>query len=227
MDAVKLEVPIEVLGSLNVSQLMSVVELAGLTVSPNLSSQARKKACLEVLSRNVVRVCPRDRMAEKFVARLRIRWYMKKVDSWDRILCKLSWVRWVHQECKKIIETLGVYVSRGSCEGVYQKALMHVLRMQGLAPCMERTVTLYYPPKPYSMSGMDAVLQKFGMVGTNRLDIEVQGWIIELKAVERTLTKPNLCQLINYLKHTEYTKGLLINFNQTTGRIEYLTCFES
>ena len=228
MQASKLDVPVDILSALTVTQLSSIVELSGHSVpSNNLSSQARKKVCLEILTRSAREVHPRDHTAEKFVARLRIRFYLKKLQRPDFqvLLGKLKFIRYVVGHSKDIISTLGLYVSRGACEGVYQKALMHVLRLSGYMPCMERIIPLYYPPKPYTLSSLDAVVQKYGMIGTNRLDIEVDGWIIELKAVEKTPCRANLCQLRNYLRHTEYNKGILVNFNQTTGVIDCLTCF--
>jgi len=92
--------------------------------------------------------------------------------------------------------------------------------------CMERTVALYYPPKAHHIPNKDAVIQGHVHIGNNRLDIESNGWILELKALDKELGMANNWQIRNYLRHTEYTEGLLLNFNQQTGKVEYRTCFD-
>lgn len=54
-----------------------------------------------------------------------------------------------------------------------------------------------------------------------RLDIEFRGFIVELKTLER-MTRKNELQLRAYLEHTDYKKGILLNFNTKTLHIDYL-----
>ena len=224
-----LDFPVDILGTLTVSQLTQIVELRGGTMAlGKQSSQARKKQCLEMLVIGAEDMYVPDNEAKKFLSRLRIRMYLKKLERSDfKVLVeRLRWVRYVVLSSKDIIEALGLYVSRGSCEGAYQKALMHVLRKGGFTPCMERPIALYYPPKPMEVTNLEAVNEGYVMIGINRLDIEVNGWILELKALDKPLCKANAYQIKNYLKHTEYKQGVLVNFNQNTGNIEYSVCFK-
>lgn len=225
---VELDIPVELLSTLTVSQLACVVEIQGIEVpSSKLSSQARKKACLEILSCNSKIIHPIDDSAKKYVAKLRIQWWMRSNSfGYKEGLRRLKWVKYVVLRCKEIFKSLGVGVSRGACEACYQKALAHVLIRDNYNACMERTVALYYPPKPHDVPNREAVMNNHVHIGTNRLDIETNGWILELKAIDRELGMANGWQIRNYLRHTEYTEGLLINFNQHTGNVEYCTCFE-
>ena len=86
---------------------------------------------------------------------------------------------------------------------------------------MERTITLWYPPKPYEMTACQALSEGYLSLGQhNRMDIEYNSWIFELKSIDH-LTQSCVNQLRNYIRQTEYNRGILINFNQRTGRIDY------
>lgn len=85
----------------------------------------------------------------------------------------------------------------GHKESVYQKALIKELEVRGI---------------PYGHElGLDVIYQG-EMVGSYRPDLVIDGEIIiEIKAVE-IMPKAFENQLINYLKTTGFSLGLLINF---------------
>ena len=95
----------------------------------------------------------------------------------------------------RVYNELGV----GFLEKVYEKALAHELRKQGLTVQLQHPITVYY-------DDVD--------VGEYFADIIVEDTIIlELKAVEE-INKVHEVQLLNYLKATNKRVGLLLNFGK-------------
>jgi GxxExxY protein len=93
----------------------------------------------------------------------------------------------------KVSNTLGI----GFLEKVYQNALAIELANQGLITEKEKAITIDYEGK---------------IVGEYFADLLVeQTVIIETKAV-KSLNEMHQAQLLNYLKATQLTLGLLINF---------------
>ena len=91
--------------------------------------------------------------------------------------------------------TLGV----GFLEKVYENALVHELRKQGLKVEQQLPIEVWY----------DGVV-----VGHYQADLLVEGSVIlELKAVT-ALDTVHFAQCMNYLKATGLTLGLLINFGK-------------
>ena len=87
----------------------------------------------------------------------------------------------------------------GYLEKVYHNAMLIELKKNGLDCKSQAPVDVYY----------DGV-----MVGEYRADILINGnVIIELKVAE-SLCEANECQLINYLKATGLSVGLLLNFGR-------------
>lgn len=102
----------------------------------------------------------------------------------------------------QIINTL----KTGFNEVVYQKALELELRLLGVKHESERIIPILY---------------KHHQIGFGRADIVVNDEIIiELKAVGKLSDKAT-DQLNQYLKFTGLKQGVVINFNQTTGEIDY------
>lgn len=92
------------------------------------------------------------------------------------------------------------HLGPGFLESVYEEALSIELNLRGIAHERQRPIHVDYKGNP---------------VGEGRLDILVgEQLIVELKAVE-TLAPIHTAQVISYLKSTEYSLGLLINFNVT------------
>ncbi len=88
----------------------------------------------------------------------------------------------------------------GFLESVYEEAL-----------CME----LYERSIPFVRQQEVTVRYKNREVGAGRVDIVVDGSLIELKAVD-ALAPIHTAQLLSYLRVTRYPLGLLINFNVAT-----------
>ena len=86
----------------------------------------------------------------------------------------------------------------GLLEGVYERALVHELRLRGMAVKQQWPVAVTY--KDLRIEGQ-------------RLDLLVDpGVIVELKTVDRLLAIHE-AQLLSYLKSTGLRLGLLINFH--------------
>ncbi len=95
----------------------------------------------------------------------------------------------------EVHNTLG----HGFLEKVYEKALLKELGLRGLAAESQKDIQVSY---------------KGENVGVYCADIIVENKIIlELKAVEN-LSNIHQAQVLNYLKATGFTLGLLINFGQ-------------
>jgi GxxExxY protein len=102
--------------------------------------------------------------------------------------------------CFDVINELGA----GFLESVYQKALLIALREKGLRAEGEVPLTVRFRAQP---------------VGEFSADILVEGKVVvELKAV-KALAPEHSAQVINYLKATGLTVGLLVNFG--APRLEY------
>jgi GxxExxY protein len=91
----------------------------------------------------------------------------------------------------------------GFLEKVYENALAHELRKQGLQVDQQRPVDVYY----------DGII-----VGVYVADLIVEGIVpVELKAT-KALDQAHRAQCLNHLRATGFQIGLLINFG--TPRIE-------
>ena len=92
----------------------------------------------------------------------------------------------------------------GFLEKVYENALMLELRSRGLRAASQVPIQVNYKGTP---------------VGDYIADIVVEGLIvIELKSV-KSLDKSHESQLLNYLKATDYSVGLLVNFTYPKAEI--------
>jgi GxxExxY protein len=90
-------------------------------------------------------------------------------------------------------------VGPGLLESTYRSCMIYELRQRGLTVLSEQIIPIRYK---------DIVLD-----GGYRLDLIVEdAVIVELKSVEVVLPV-HYAQLLSYLRHTDRTLGLLINFN--------------
>ncbi len=86
----------------------------------------------------------------------------------------------------------------GLLEGVYEKALCIEFELRGITFQTQASVGITYKGRP---------------VGKGRLDLLVgERLIVEIKSVEK-LAPIHLAQMISYLRMTNRSLGLLINFN--------------
>ncbi len=99
----------------------------------------------------------------------------------------------------RVSNTLGA----GFLEKVYENALVHELRKNGLAVSQQHPITVHY----------DGVV-----VGESFADLLIEGCVlVELKALAK-LDESHFAQSLNYLKATGQKFGLLLNFG--TPRID-------
>ncbi len=93
----------------------------------------------------------------------------------------------------RVSNTLGA----GFLEKVYENALVHELRNNGLTVSQQHPITVYYDGT---------------VVGEYFADLLVEGCVlVELKALTK-LDESHLAQSLNYLKATGHQFGLLLNF---------------
>jgi GxxExxY protein len=85
----------------------------------------------------------------------------------------------------------------GFLEHVYQQALLHELKLQGLGAEGQRGLEVNYKGMPVGVYVADILVE--------------ERVVVELKAVE-SLTKAHEAQLLNYLKASSRKIGLLVNF---------------
>ena len=110
----------------------------------------------------------------------------------------------INQLCDIVRETsfaIHKYHRNGHLEKIYENALVHRLRKQGLQ------IEQQHPLTVYDEDGT--------VLGEYFTDLFVEGrLILELKAV-RTTTDEHIAQVLGYLKSSRVETGLLINFGAT------------
>ncbi len=111
--------------------------------------------------------------------------------------------------CDKVRETsyaIHLYLGHGHLEKVYENALAHRLRKDGV------TVVQQHPLAVYDEDGT--------LLGEYFADLFVDNrLIVELKA-SRVLADEHTAQLLGYLRATRMEHGLLINFGSTKFQIK-------
>ncbi len=107
----------------------------------------------------------------------------------------------INQVCDVVRETsfaIHMYHRNGHLEKVYENALVHRLRKQGVK------LEQQHPLRVYDEDGT--------VVGEYFADLFVEdSLIVELKSVRAT-TNEHIAQLLGYLKSSRIETGLLINF---------------
>jgi GxxExxY protein len=115
----------------------------------------------------------------------------------------------IEELCDTIRQTaysIHCYLGTGFLEKVYENALVHRLKKQGIL------VESQVPLDVYDEDGTN--------IGEFFADIIVENKIIiELKSCEN-IKKIHVAQLMNYLKATSLKHGLLINFGSETFQIK-------
>lgn len=103
------------------------------------------------------------------------------------------------------VYTVSNSLGHGFLEKVYENALCIELEKCGLEPAAQRSVPVFYDGK---------------LVGDYYADIVVNDAVLlELKAV-KSLDTTHHAQCMNYLKATQYTVCLLINFGNPKAEIK-------
>jgi len=109
-------------------------------------------------------------------------------------------------ELIEIFQEVAGALKKGRTETVYQNAITVELQERGIQYTEEETMPIYYKGK---------------FVGQERLDIVVHTWlqiIIELKATATEIKSDNLWQVISYMRYKKYTKGVVVNYNQSPNK---------
>lgn len=115
----------------------------------------------------------------------------------------------VKAKFKKIVEILeevATNLKKGRVEGVYQNAILHELQALDILYTKEETVPIMYKGK---------------YVGNERLDIILTSWleiIFELKAVAGDIKPEHVWQVLSYMRHKEYSYGIVANFSQSPNK---------
>ena len=115
------------------------------------------------------------------------------------------------QEYKDIYEVVGAAqevhktLGRGMHERIYQEALAVEMKQRGLDFEREKHLHLTY-------KGVDLDM-------TYIADFYYNGVIIELKSVD-AINSEHRAQLFNYMRITDHTRGILINFGEKRLRAE-------
>ena len=227
-------VPVEVFNSLEKKHYEPILKfmysLGRIGINPvsviNSRTRSAKEERLKLLPREIIYTDLGEKLNKfsRIVNRVFIRKFMSNVD-FKKVLLLLKEVAIYIKLSNKVINNLGVDPTRGCKEALYQRCLVHEFQRyfgtKNGSISMERTITLWYPPKPYEMTPCTALAQGYLCLGQhNRMDIEYNSWIFELKSIDH-LTQSCVNQLRNYIRQTEYSRGILINFNQRTARVDY------
>ena len=93
----------------------------------------------------------------------------------------------------KVSRTLGV----GFMEKVYENALMVELRRSGMSACQQKSVKVHYYDE---------------VVGVYAADIVVENEVIVELKCGKEIEKIHQAQLLNYLRATGHSRGLILNF---------------
>jgi GxxExxY protein len=101
----------------------------------------------------------------------------------------------------EVHQTLG----RGMAEPIYQEALEIEMTANGFKVEREKTLLCYYKEQEMKKRYI--------------ADFFYKGIIVELKSVEK-ICPEHRAQLINYMRISQQTKGLLINFGERSLRAE-------
>ncbi len=115
------------------------------------------------------------------------------------------------QEYKDIYDVIGAAqevhstLGRGMYERVYQEALAIEMRIRGMDYEREKHLSLTYK---------DIVL-----IMDYIADFYYKGIIIELKSVD-VINSEHRAQLFNYMRITQHTRGILLNFGEKRLRAE-------
>ena len=100
---------------------------------------------------------------------------------------------------------VGNVLGCGFLEKVYENAMVHEMRNNGLQVEQQRRINVHY---------------KDAVVGEYVADLVVAGEVlVELKAV-KALDEVHMAQCLNYLKATGFSVCLLINFGKTKVEIK-------
>tara|TARA_B100001250_G_C19721536_1_gene754091 strand:+ start:106 stop:777 length:672 start_codon:yes stop_codon:yes gene_type:complete len=213
MNYINANIPTSIIEKLKISDLVLLGNCNDYNFDINLKGEQKKRSIHNFLL-NYEKICINTQ--NNILARLIIRRNLRKIDL-IRFKNNLIEMYKIIRVAKTVMNELGT--SYNEC--VYQKAMLYELTLQGFKnPQTENNVQIYYPTKPFDMDNKTAHNKGLTCVGNARIDIGVGNWVLELKAIQ-SLKKKERGQLYKYLQHTSYDQGLIINFNQNTGDVDW------
>ena len=213
MNYINANIPTSIIEKLKISDLVLLGNCNDYSFDINLKGEQKKRSIHNFLL-NYEKICINTQ--NNILARLIIRRNLRKIDL-IRFKNNLIEMYKIIRVAKTVMNELGT--SYNEC--VYQKAMLYELTLQGFKnPQTENNVQIYYPTKPFDMDNKTAHNKGLTCVGNARIDIGIGNWVLELKAIQ-SLKKKERGQLYKYLQHTSYDQGLIINFNQNTGDVDW------
>jgi len=126
--------------------------------------------------------------------------------------------QWDRLECISVaIKEVATVLPKGLFEMLYAQALHHELEVGHQIPnIVEQEAPILY-------KGIE--------IGVTRTDILIPDGVtavVELKAVQATLSREHLVQLLSYMKTSDINVGVLVNFKKTlAGKLEMFRVFKS
>ena len=218
MNYINANIPTSIIEKLKISDLILLGRCNDYSFDINLKGEQKKRSIYNFLL-NYEKTCMNTQNND--FARLIIRRNLRKIDL-IRFKNNLIEMYKIIRVAKTVMNELGT--SYNEC--VYQKAMLYELTLQGFKnPQTENNVQIYYPTKPFDMDNKTAHNKGLTCVGNARIDIGIGNWVLELKAIQ-SLKKKERGQLYKYLQHTSYEQGLIINFNQNTGDVDWTFQYE-
>ena len=218
MNYINANIPTSIIEKLKISDLVLLGNCNDYSFDINLKGEQKKRSIHNFLL-NYEKICINTQ--NNILARLIIRRNLRKIDL-IRFKNNLIEMYKIIRVAKTVMNELGT--SYNEC--VYQKAMLYELTLQGFKnPQTENNVQIYYPTKPFNMDNKTAHNKGLTCVGNARIDIGIGNWVLELKAIQ-SLKKKERGQLYKYLQHTSYDQGLIINFNQNTGDVDWTFQYE-
>ena len=218
MNYINANIPTSIIEKLKISDLILLGRCNDYSFDINLKGEQKKRSIHNFLL-NYEKTCMNTQNND--FARLIIRRNLRKIDL-VRFKNNLIEMYKIIRVAKTVMNELGT--SYNEC--VYQKAMLYELTLQGFKnPQTENNVQIYYPTKPFDMDNKTAHNKGLTCVGNARIDIGIGNWVLELKAIQ-SLKKKERGQLYKYLQHTSYDQGLIINFNQNTGDVDWTFQYE-
>jgi len=220
MNYINANIPLCLIEKLKIQDLINLGNCNEYKFDINLKGE-QKKRCINDFVLNYEKQCIINDTQSYDNARLTIRKNLNKIDlvKFKNMFIELYKIIRV---AKTVMNELGT--SYNEC--VYQKAMLYELTLQGFKnPQTENNVQIYYPTKPFDMDNKTAHNKGLTCVGNARIDIGIGNWVLELKAIQ-SLKKKERGQLYKYLQHTSYDQGLIINFNQNTGDVDWTFQYE-
>ena len=218
MNYINANIPTSIIEKLKICDLVLLGNCNDYNFDINLKGEQKKRSIHNFLL-NYEKICINTQ--NNILARLIIRRNLRKIDL-IRFKNNLIEMYKIIRVAKTVMNELGT--SYNEC--VYQKAMLYELTLQGFKnPQTENNVQIYYPTKPFNMDNKTAHNKGLTCVGNARIDIGIGNWVLELKAIQ-SLKKKERGQLYKYLQHTSYDQGLIINFNQNTGDVDWTFQYE-